>query len=179
MHEQEIVRRIKGGDAEALAILLDRYGDGVFSTVMRVVGSREEAEEVTQDVFMKVFDKIGGYRGESALSTWIYRIAYNQAISSIRRLRRNRTVACDDILSRYPGAEEDAGNEQELLEALEKSLERLPADESLLVTMFYHQDKSIAELAEITSLSEANVKVKLHRIRKKLYICISENGCNG
>ncbi len=169
MDEQRIIEGIRKGGTQYYPLVVERYGGAVFSSIVRIVGSREDAEELTQDVFMKVFDNIHRYRGDSSLSTWIYRIAYNVAVSKVRRPKREFASGDEGAMARLPDTTDDTDPHQRL-DLLEKALKELPPDEAMLITLFYYRDKSVAELALITGLSEANVKVKLHRIRKKLYI---------
>ncbi len=174
MDEKQIIEGIRAKGEQYFPLVVERYGGAVFSTIVRIVGSSQDAEELTQDVFMKVFDNIHRYRGESSLSTWIYRIAYNLAVSKIRRPKKELPASDKDALSGIAEPADEAPPDQRL-QLLEKALQELPTDEAMLVTLFYYRDKSVAELSSITGLTEANVKVRLHRIRKKLYICIRED----
>ena len=169
--DKRMIEGVRNGDAEAFGRLLEKHSDRVFGLVVRVVGNREDAEELTQDIFMKVLHALPGYRGESAFSTWLYRIAYNCAVSKVRK-RRLRFSSDETVWERLSGEvpEEEFPDREERLQALEAALRRLPPEEALLVLMFYREEKSVEELSEITGLSEANVKVRLHRIRKKLRV---------
>ena len=82
------IKKVLDGDTAAFAGILKRYSSRIFAVVVRIVGCREEAEELTQDVFMKVFSSLQRYKGNCEFSTWIYRIAYNTAISHMRKQRR-------------------------------------------------------------------------------------------
>ena len=86
--EHDLIERIADGDTEAFAVLVDRYAHTVHALVARIVVTAEDAEEVTQDVFLKVFDHLPRFDGRSSLATWIYRIAFNTAVSHARRRRR-------------------------------------------------------------------------------------------
>ena len=172
--EKLIVKRLKEGDTEAFSLLLDLYGSRVFSSIVRVVGNREDAEELTQDVFLKVHNSIGRYRGESSLSTWIYRIAYNTAVSKVRKTGKGPPMLDDTILERRC-VEEPVADTDDKLSSLERALTFLPAEESMIIQLFYNEDKNVDELSSITGLTASNVKVKLHRIRKKLYLYLRES----
>lgn len=174
--EQELIRRIMGGETELCAQLVDRYGRAVYTLVVRIVGCPEDAEEVTQDVFLKAFRKLDRFAGRSAFSTWLHRIAYNTALSHARRKRRPAYGMDERQLAALPDSEaerlEEWAGKQERLEALSRAVERLEPEERALVTLFYYEDLSVGECAAITDLTEANVKVRLHRIRKKLYVLV-------
>lgn len=164
--EHDLIERIAGGDTEAFAVLVDRYAHTVHALVARIVVTAEDAEEVTQDVFLKVFDHLPRFDHRSSPATWIYRIAFNTAVSHARRRRRptcpidERRIAAitDDEAERL----EEMVERQQALDSLAAAIEALEAD-----------DRSVAECAAITGLTEANVKVRLHRIRKKLYAMIT------
>ncbi len=166
--EVEHIEKVLGGDREAFAYFIDRYGDRVFALVSGIVHNREDAEEIVSDVFLKAWSRLRKFRGESRLSTWLYRIAYNTAISSVRQ-RRHKAVSLD---CERLDAEDDGVDEAVLREAelgrLETAMEALPSDERAILDMFYTGKLSTEEIAEIVSLSAGNVKVKLHRIRRRL-----------
>lgn len=175
--EHDLIERIADGDIEAFAVLVDRYAHAVHTLVARIVVTAEDAEEVTQDVFLKVFDHLPRFDRRSSLATWIYRIACNTAVSHARRRRRptcpidERRIAAvtDDEAERL----EETVERQQALDSLAAAIETLEADERALVTLRYYEDRSVAKCAEITGLTEANVKVRLHRIRKKLFVRIT------
>ena len=176
--ETELIRRIVAGDTEAFALLADHYSHSVYSLTARITGSAEDAEELTQDVFLKAFDKLGKFDGRSAFATWLYRIACNTALSHVRRKRlpscpideRRITALPDDEAERL----EEIVIRERRLEALGRAVDLLDADERALVTLFYYDERSIGECAAVMDLTESNVKVRLHRIRKKLYLLVTE-----
>ena len=173
--EAHIIKEILSGKTEHYEYFLDCYGQQVFVLVDRIVSCQEEAEELTQDVFIKAFQQLSSFKAESSFSTWIYRIATNTALSAIRN-RKNEVIRLDDSVfanlsdTQVDEALEDDSEEQ--LQRLQRAMEQLEADERALITLYYMEEKSLAEVAFIVGLTEANVKVKLHRIRKKLYIFI-------
>lgn len=141
-----------------------------------MVHSKEDAEELAQDVFMKVFRNLSSFKGDCSFSTWIYQIAYNTAISELRR-KRQEFVAIEE--SQISNVSEEEVSEMlgrtsttEQLDKLEAALEQLPPDERALILLFYMKEKTVDELTVITGLGASNIKVKLHRIRKKLFVLI-------
>ena len=173
--EAHIIKEILSGKTEHYEYFLDCYSQQVFVLVDRIVSCQEEAEELTQDVFLKAFQQLSSFKAESSFSTWIYRIATNTALSAIRK-RKNEVIRLDDSFfanlsdTQVDEALEDDSEEQ--LQRLQRAMEQLEADERALITLYYMEEKPLAEVAFIMGLTEANVKVKLHRIRKKLYIFI-------
>ncbi|MDL2221899.1 sigma-70 family RNA polymerase sigma factor [Parabacteroides sp. OttesenSCG-928-N08] len=172
------VERVLAGETGCFACLIDRYSDPVYNLIVQVVRNREDAQELTQDVFMKVFRKLSTFKSESRFSTWLYRIAYNTAISETRR-RKMEYLAFDELqLTNAPDPEmsdwlSEVDN-HERLDRLDRAMEQLPADERILILLFYMEGHSVEQLTEITALTTSNVKTKLHRIRKKLYLLMTK-----
>jgi len=177
--EQSYIKRILGGDTNSFSYFINTYSNAVFTLIVRVVQSREDAEELTQDTFLKAFSKLDGYRGDCSFSTWLYRIAYNTAISSVRKVKVVLPAIDDYVINSVADNEVDilfANDENELLlQKMETAIEQLPPEEKALITLFYLQNKPIAEIAEILQFTVENIKVKLHRTRKKLYVIIQND----
>ena len=173
--ESHIIKEILDGKTEQYEYFLDRYGQQVFVLVDRIVSCQEDAEELTQDVFLKAFQQLSSFKAESSFSTWIYRIATNIAISAVRK-KRNDVLRLDDSVfanlsdTKVDAALEDESEEQ--MERLQQAMNQLEADERALITLYYLEEKPLAEVAFILGMTEGNAKVKLHRIRKKLYVLI-------
>ena len=173
--ESHIIKEILNGKTEQYEYFLDRYGQQVFVLVGRIVSCQEDAEELTQDVFLKAFQQLSSFKAESSFSTWIYRIATNLAISAVRK-KRNDVLRLDDSVfanlsdTQVDEALEDESEEQ--MERLQQAMNQLEADERALITLYHLEEKPLAEVAFILGMTEGNAKVKLHRIRKKLYVLI-------
>jgi RNA polymerase sigma factor (sigma-70 family) len=166
------------GETAAFATLVDRHKDLVFTIAMNVTRNREDAEEVAQDAFLNAFRKLGTFRKESSFQTWLFRIAYNESISKVRK-KRILTVDIDDekmeIIPDEIQEEEIGGlDEVEQKQLIAKILDQLPEIDRVLVTLFYLQNQNINEISSVTGLGESNVKVRLHRIRKKIYRDLQE-----
>lgn len=171
--ESYIITRILAGKTEEYAYFLDTYGQPVFALIVRMVNSETDAEELTQDAFMKAFEHLSDFNAKSKFSTWIYRIAYNTALSFLRKKNIEQTVLNENAWNRISDTQiDDALNDdsEEQIEKLHRALTKLTAEERALVTLFYEEEHSIQELAQILNLSEGNIKVKLYRLRKKLYL---------
>ena len=143
-----------------------------------MVRTKEDAEELSQDVFMKAFRNLASFKGESSFSTWLYRIAYNTAISEIRK-KKWEYLAIEEAQIENVSEEQIAdamgiSNEDDQIRRLELAMEKLPPDDKALLLLFYMEDKSIEEIGQISALSQSNVKTRLHRIRKKLFVILNE-----
>ena len=176
-NQKDLIDKITHGDEDAFAQLMELYAQGVYTLIVRITRCEEDAEELTQDVFMRVYNHIGDFAGKSSFSTWLYRIAYNIAISYSRRQKqptytidegRLRSVELNDV-ERMEASTDDA-----TINALTIAIDKLESQERALISLFYYQERSIAECATIMGQSENNIKVRLHRIRKKLYLLITE-----
>jgi RNA polymerase sigma-70 factor (ECF subfamily) len=169
------VQRVNAGDIQAFTMIVSRYGGMVFTIVRKIVDSREDAEDITQEVFIKVFQSLKKFRGESNFSTWLYRIAYNTTMSELRKKKLFCVRAEDNATVDNGLLTDDSDEDVEIkLQYLEKALKLLPPDEIFLITLHYMDEQSIDEICKISNLSVSNIKVKLHRIRKKLAVEINK-----
>jgi RNA polymerase sigma-70 factor (ECF subfamily) len=169
------VQRVKAGDVQAFTMIVSRYGEMVFTIVRKIVENREDAEDITQEVFIKAFKALGQFREESTFSTWLYRIAYNTTISELRKRKLFYFSAKDNLFVDNDFVTDDDEEEIEIkLQHLENALKKLPPDELFLITLYYMDEQSIENISKVCNMSVSNVKVKLHRIRKKLAVEISK-----
>jgi len=129
--------------------------------------SQQEAEEATQDTFVKLYRSIGQYRQDAKLSTWIYSIAYRTGLDYLRK-RPNHQSLQDSAYQVPDDSMMDDQSNKDLGRWLDLQLSKLPPEEVALLRLYYLQELQIKEVAEITGLTVANVKVKLFRIRKSL-----------
>jgi len=162
-----IIARVLDGDVKAFTLLVDSYKDIAFTMACRLLANREDAEEVVQDSFVKIYRSLASYRQESKFSTWLYRIVYNTAISKLR-LRKNKFSSLDDntIDACYEISEEIYENDNSVI--LNMAMKKLTEEERAILTLFYLNESDINEIHKITGLSKTNIKVKLFRARKKL-----------
>lgn len=178
--DEMIITRVLNGERDAFAVLVDRYKDRVFSLVLGIVKERPVAEEVAQDVFVKAFTSLKKFRKESGFSTWLYRIAYNTAVSQTRKKKIwHRTF--DEEMELAGSRDEElekevAETEKNRQELLQQALAELPAEDKLILMLYYFEEKPVEEISSATGLSISNVKVKLFRIRKRLKSIIERIG---
>ena len=171
--DQQLVGEVLKGNQAAFRQLVERYKDYVFTVCYRVLQQREEAEEASQDVFIKVYKTLGGFEQKSKFSTWLYTVAYRTALDKVRtRKKGNISIDQEDSYLQIPD-KENKGAEQlintELLKAqLLTAIRQLKPQDAAVVTLFYLKEKSIKEIVEITGLTTTNVKTKLHRTREAL-----------
>ena len=170
--DQQYINKVLNGDTNAFAFLVEKYKDMVFSLALKVTKNREESEEVSQDSFIKAFKSLKNFKGDSKFSTWLYKIAYNNCMDRVKKnARKYNTSAIDEVIENRIQATEDTMQKIERKERaalMNECLQELPEDERSILWLFYYKELSLKEIIEVTSLSEANLKVKLHRARKKL-----------
>ena len=151
--------------------LLTDYGPMVFRMVQRIVSQREDAEEVYQDVFVKALRGIGGYDSHQAsLATWLGRIAYHESLNFVRGRKPTLLyIEEGDLGTDTLEAPDEAPQDEETLRQLERALAKLPPHEQAIVSMFYYDNMSLADIAFVTGSIPSTVGSQLSRIRKKLY----------
>ncbi|MFI3287031.1 MAG: RNA polymerase sigma factor [Rikenellaceae bacterium] len=143
----------------------------VYALAYRLTHSESDAEDITQEVFMKFYKSQSSFRGSSKLSTLLYRITYNHTVDMLRKRKNIYCELKEDIVCESP---EEFSMEQKI-ELLERAISQLGIEERTIITLFYMDDKPIEEISRIMTLSVANIKVKLHRTRKKLHKLIGED----
>lgn len=182
--DPEVVRACQRGEAGALdALVRATYAD-VYALAYRLVRDREEAADVTQEVFMRVMRSVVGFRGESAFGTWLHRVTVNTALTSLRK--RSRRPQPGREAFGMPGDEgmgtvdTDAGPEEraeraELLARAEAAVAALPEASRTIVVLRDIEGLSTAEVAAATGLSETAVKVRLFRARERLRASLADS----
>ena len=179
--DKELVDSARNGNDEAFACLVGRYSEPVFALVRRIVGNREEAEDVVQETFVKAWSNLHKFDGRASFPTWLWRIACNTALTAASRHKRSKTAvtAIDERLwERVPDSEveeffADEADEKRIGD-LRAAITALEPREHIFVTLFYFDERPMAECAHILGITENNAKVTLHRIRKKLYALIKK-----
>lgn len=178
--DQHDIRQILSeGSEDALYKLVRRYEKQVFNLCYRVIRNREEAEEAAQDVFLKAFSQLNQLDDPAKFRAWLMRIAYHRAID-YARLVKKRLVELDEagwanIEDEYRPDPEDKYRQKERKERIEEVLVLLPPVENALMNLYYLEEMSVKEVAELTELSESNVKVKLMRTRQLVKSLLKKN----
>ena len=171
--EFALIERILEGETDLYAHFVTNYNKDIFQLAFQLTKKRELAEDLTQDVFVKGFLKLKSFQQKSQFLTWLYRIAYNLIINELRKRKVIFSSFDEEVFSHEEVAEVDNFfNKQETehrYQKLDETLKMLSEDEYALILFHYYQQKTIEEIAFITAQTTANVKVKLFRIRRKLY----------
>lgn len=169
--ETELVEAVRQGRREGQTEMVSRYAERVFAMIVRQVPDMMDAQELTQDSFLRAFSHIDSYDPHKAsLSTWLCRIAYRLTLDHLKR-RRPVIVAMEDntdISDEELEAELSTGRE-ERIEQLMEMIDELPDDERMLLTLYYFEDRPLTEITYITGIEPAALANRLYRTRKKLY----------
>lgn len=173
-----LVEKTLAGDTRAFGILIERHQGFIFTIVYRVVKGREEAEEITQDVFLKAYEALGSFRKESKFTTWLYKIAYHKALDKVRGTKQTILMELNENL-KVPQVQDledglDLMLREERSQLVKSCIEKLPPQEAALISLYYFEEQSVKEIAEVTGLSEDNIKIKLYRSRKILFSLLEE-----
>jgi len=169
------IEKVLSGKTNYFSYIVDRYQDIVFSIALKVLGNREDAEEMAQESFIKAYKSLHTFKGKAKFSTWLYRITYNNCISATRKKKQYFT-STDDVQIEDDSQEMnlDGIPEENRAKYIEAAMKKLPEDEYTIVLLYYFEEQSIEEVSKVAGLSESNTKVKLYRARKKLYKILSD-----
>ncbi|KGL64158.1 RNA polymerase sigma factor [Polaribacter sp. Hel1_85] len=178
-NDQLYITKVINGDTNAFAYLVDAYKNMVYSLALKMTKNREEAEEISQDTFIKAYKNLSKFKGDSKFSTWLYRIAYHASLDAIKKNKNNNnTLEINEITFNQIQSVEnilEGIERKERAKIMSNCLDKLPEEERSIIWMFYYDELSLKEIIEVTQFSEANIKVKLHRARKKLLAIVKEN----
>jgi len=179
--DAQLVARTQNGDQQAFAELVRRFSPLVFRLAVSILGQEfiPEAEDVSQEVFLKVHHAIASFRGESEFSSWIYRITFNQAVNLKERVRFRSPHADDTVLHQFvstePGPDRQAETAQRA-RVLAECMETLPEVYQSALRLYYWLGAGIAEVADLLGVPENTVKSYLHRARQLLHAMLKERG---
>ena len=172
LNDQHYIDKVLQGETNAFAVLVDRYKDMIFTLGLKMVKNREEAEEVAQDTFIKIYNSLTKFKGESKFSTWIYKIAYNTCLDRLKKSKKDDlNISIDEFSSHLIKTMDNALSaleDKERKQAIQNCLNLLPREDNFLLTLFYFEDQNLEEIGKVMNINANNVKVKLFRSRQKL-----------
>lgn len=173
--DEELVERAQGGDERAFEELYRTHVDRVYGLCLRMSADRERAERLTQDTFVRCWEKLGTFRGESRFSSWLYRMAVNVVLNDQRaRKRRHLRLESTGDLGKY-GREAPQGVREETID-VERALAGLPEAARTVLVLYGIEGYKYREIAEMTGLAEGTVKAQIHRARKLLEAALHKTG---
>lgn len=166
------IEQILTGNINAFTYIVDRHKDKAFNLAYRICSSSEEAEEIAQDSFMKAYRSLAGFQMKSSFATWLYRIVYNTAISRVRT-KKKELISLEDFPADATDFIGNNTNEEEAEKEyrttlINYALQKISEEERGLISLFYYDELSIDEIAEVTGITKSNIKVRLFRARQKM-----------
>ncbi|SHJ08091.1 RNA polymerase sigma-70 factor, ECF subfamily [Aquimarina spongiae] len=164
--DYELIRKINDGDASAFRQLVYVHKDVSLSLAISILKDHNLAEDVLQDVFVKVYHKIHTFKFKSSFTTWLYRIVVNTSYNELKK--RKSTFALDEQTAEIPIVDKSSIDEADQKKYINLALERLRPDESLLLRLFYLSELKIKEIEKITGFKTSKIKVDLHRGRENM-----------
>ena len=173
MTDTEIISRVLGGDQQGFAALVERYQNYVFTLVLRFTDNREDAEEISQDIFVKAYRCLADFRGASKFSTWLYTIVRTSCISFLRK-KKLETISLDNEMNKLQIEGPESSFKANLVEGksrrsmVNESIQMLSPDDAQIITLFYKAEQSLEEIGSILSMEPNTIKVRLHRARHRL-----------
>ena len=167
--EQQLIARILDGHAEEFGYFLERYGPEAFTLVSRLVPQQQDAEELTQDAFVRAYNRLETFGGRSSFGTWICRIAYTTAVSWLRR-KRIKYLSIEDKPYLTDTEVDETLNDESRIDDLHQAIAKLKPDEQMLLQLYYYDNRPVADIAYILDVEAGNIATRLYRIRRKLYL---------
>ena len=171
--DNEIISHVLKGNKLAYSVLVERFQNFVFTIVLRYVKTREDAEEVAQDVFVKAYRSLADYKGESKFSTWLYTICTTTSITFLRKkklelhsLDNEKVFASADNID--SGMNANQVEQKSRVNMVSEAIKLLSPDDAQIITLFYKGEQSLEEIAQILGKEVNAVKVQLHRARGRL-----------
>jgi len=166
------IKKILQGQSQFFAPLVEKHKLMAFNIALRIVKDREEAEEVSQDAFVKVYQSLPKFRGDAKFSTWLYKIIYHEALGRLRKkkIETSPIEFCEDNQDLVTTNDYlDQMKQETRQKFIEKAIQMMDEEEQVVLNLFYYSETPVKEIVEITGLTESNVKIKLFRARKQLH----------
>ncbi len=177
--DEYFINKVTQGENDAYAILVDRYKHMVLTLALKIVKNREDAEEVAQDTFIKAYNALNDFKGESKFSTWLYKIAYYRSLDYFKKNKRRVETTTIDISEEYNIASMDDALDgmevKERAEIIKHAIQELPADDAVLITLYYFETLSMNEISKVMGIPANTIKVRLFRGRKRLAKILENN----
>ncbi|MFY7917874.1 MAG: RNA polymerase sigma factor [Chryseotalea sp.] len=159
-----LINRILAGEQHLFAQLVNKHKSYAYSLALRIIENKADAEEIAQDSFVKAFKYLASFQQESKFSTWLYRIVFNTAIT----YKRKNKVSWQSIEQLQKGYWQDDAEQADKKKFIAQAIHQLPEHDQAVITLYYMQELSLEEMAEILQSPANTVKVRVHRARLKL-----------
>jgi len=169
--DRDLLQRARRGDGDAFGMLVVRHQDRIYTGVLRFCGDAEDARDIAQRAFINAWRRLDSFKEDSAFSTWMYRIAFNESVSFRREGGRRRAASLDGEKAAEPADDRRPGDRMESAEAqgkVQEALNRLDPEERKILILKELEDRSYDEIAEILEVPKGTVRSRLFRARESL-----------
>ncbi len=166
--EKELVLRVQKGDRKAQYIMYKQYVDAMYHTALRITNNSADAQDVVQECFVKVFEKINTYRGDSTIGAWIKKIATNTAINSLRKKNKRLEYPSDDLPEKYDIEERDETENVMTSKTIHNAVLNLPSGCRAVLNLYLFEGYSHKEVAHILNIAESTSKTQFRRAKSLL-----------
>lgn len=167
LEENTLIDRILAGEKHLYASLVDEYKSYAYTIALKVLANRPEAEEASQDAFIKAYHYLKNFNRQAKFSTWLYRIVFNTAIS-YKRKNRHQFQSIENSIIEYPIGADSQTEKDDKIMFIGKALNQLNDADKLAIQLYYIKEFSLEEVAQMMSQNENTVKVRIHRARLRL-----------
>lgn len=177
MNDKELIHCIQTDKNKGFALFLKQYKSDVYWQIRRLVLQHDDADELTQLVFIKVFKNLDGFNFQSKISTWLYRIAHNETISFLRSKIKKRNISFEDFMENQVNElESDVNFSEDKAELiLQKAIAQLPEKQNLIFKMRYYDELKFSQIAELLNLTEGAIKSSYHIAYQKIESYVKQN----
>lgn len=179
--ELELIKKLQSGNTQAMQPLMEKYQDYVYTLLIQIVKSKRVAEDLTQDVFIKIYKRINTFKAESKFSTWIYTIAYRTGLNYLDKKKIIFNVSDLGEEETYNVPDDDIQNalnflqQKDLSKLLWQAIDELPVNQGLVISLFYLQQFSVREISQMLDISDNTVKTNLFRGRNAIKSQLSKS----
>ncbi len=185
LSDERLMERVKSGDAQAFDALLQRHGKAIFNFIYRFVGNRQEAEDLTQDTFVRVLQSAPSFNSHQRFTTWAYQIATNLCIDAHRKAQYRHVVSLDECLGEDDQTLGDTvpdpqANTEEMVQKLSlrrdirRAIRALPTEQRIVVMLNQYQGMTYREIAEVLGCPLGTIKSRMHHALKALRAALKE-----
>lgn len=189
MRDEELVLHIIKGRTELFSVIIDRYQSKVFSTACKYTHDYEEAQDLTQEIFIRLYNNLQSYKSKASFSTWLYRIAVNRCIDWMRKKKLHTVSAIYDssgdevdiydTIADIGGSLEEVFIKQENSDYIKKVVEGLPEIYKTVIILYYFEDFSPQEISDIIGIPKRTIETRLYRGKNLLKLRLEELVCGG
>jgi RNA polymerase sigma-70 factor (ECF subfamily) len=162
------IKEVLNGNKQAFAFIINRYKNKLFAIILRMVKNPEDAKDLVQECFIKIYEQLGKYVGNGSFSSWLYRVSINHCMDEFRKKKFQLVELSGEKLEDRALTPEIVYLQKEKYKQLEELLSILPSEDRMVILLKYTQDLSYEEISDLLGLSVSSIRNKIHRGKKKM-----------